>query len=717
MRIPGKEILAMIVIAIFTMILWNVFTYMPFFRVIENWVQDFRVAGFTPPRPQSDQIVVVTINEGTLELFPFRSPVNRAFLARLIKKLEAADIKAVGVDVLFDTPTIPEQDQMLKSVFDTAKIPIVVSYGNTFSTFGAVNEKQLKYMDTFTSNVKKGFANLVTTNEDQIVRDIYPGWIDNQDQIEENIEKETVITDEKISSLQILKSIGEKFLDFFRHMIGIETEIIDEKDTILHYGLAQQLANIAGVKQFSYKTIKLDYRGFPEDKPYAFARFPAHVVTKLNPFIIKRWFKDKIVLIGADLSAIDLDLHRTPLHTLPGAKGGELPGVVVHAHALSQLLENRKFPNLPNWGITLVVLGMALIGAVLGRLEINLFVLSCFVIVGVALFWTAGIILYWKGAFIMDNALAGPMIPLVGPSFAYGIATFASMAYFGQKQRMQKAFIKDAFSRYLSPALVDELVRNPESLGVKGERRELSMIFTDVAGFTTFSEVVEPEVLAEILNEYLEGVCQIILGYGGTIDKFIGDAVFVIFGAPIPLENHAARAVRCAIDIDIYAENFRIAKNEIGIPFGLTRIGVHTGIATVGNFGSESRFEYTALGDSVNSAARLESLNKQFGTRIAVSKEAKIGAPEVFFRPIASVVVKGKSEPIDIFQPVTPEDAEQPIFKEYCDAYDALEKESPQAAHAFLKLAESYPNDNLTRLHAARIAKGETSSLMILTEK
>jgi len=670
-----REAMALGLLALLTVGVWKGLTYLPFFKVIENYVQDVRVAVFTPVMEQNDDIVVVTITEDTLKMFPFRSPVNRVFLAEIVKRLEAAQVKAIGIDILFDTPTVAEQDQALKSVFDAAQVPIVVSYGNPASTHGAVNEDQVAYMDKFTENVQRGFANLTKDVEDDVVRDIYPGWIEWEGE-------------------------GEP-----------------PADAPLHLGIAQKLAQISGVESFSRDFIEIDYHGHPEDKPNAFRQFASHTLLNLPPAILTRWFQDKIVLIGADLSAIDLDLHRTPFHTLPGASGGELPGVVIHAHALAQLIDGREFPSVGEVVVVALVLGMAIIGVIVGRLEIGLPILALIVFSGIVLFWVAGFALYAHGDFLTVSAAAGPMIPLVGPSAAFGIATFASMAYFGQQQRAQRAFIKDAFSRYLSPALVDDLMKNPDSLTIRGQKREMSLIFTDVAGFTTFSESVEPELLVAVLNEYLEGMCQIILSYGGTIDKFIGDAIFVLFGAPVEMEDHSSRAVRCAIDLDSYAEAFRMEKNEIGIPFGITRIGVHTGIATVGNFGSETRFEYTALGDSVNSAARLESLNKQFGTRVAVSGEAKKGAEDVSFRPIASVIVKGKTEPIDIFSPVATEEAGSDLYREYCSAYDLLAQGSPDARKAFLELGEKFPDDNLVRLHAKRIVDGELTVVMKLTEK
>lgn len=703
MRLTFREVIAMAIIAVSTIVLWKVMTNFPFVRVIENYVQDLRVAVLTPAMPQNQDIVVVTITDDTLRRFPFRSPVNRQFLAELIRRLEAAAVRGIGIDILFDTPTLPDDDRALKAVFDTAQVPIVVSYGNTASTEGAVTPEQVAFMDAFTANIDRGFANLTKDSADDVVRDIYPGWIDWQPPPPPQDTGDLVLHQVRGIADSILGTPADK----------------PPAEAALQLGIAQKLARIAGVSAFSRDFVHLDYHGRPVDpaKQFPFPRFESHTLLKLPPAILKRWFEGRLVLIGADLSAIDLDLHRTPYHTLPGASSGELPGVVIHAHALAQLLDGRQFPQagaVVVWGL---LIAAAVLGVLVGRLEIGLLLLSGAVVVVIIAYWAIGFLLYEHGEVLSAHASTGPMIPLIGPSVTFGIATFASMAFFGQQQRAQRAFIKDAFSRYLSPALVDDLMQNPDSLTIRGQKREMSLIFTDVAGFTTFSESVEPELLVAVLNEYLEGMCQIILGYGGTIDKFIGDAIFVLFGAPVEMDDHASRAVKCAIDLDAYAEAFRKEKNDIGIPFGLTRIGVHTGLATVGNFGSETRFEYTALGDSVNSAARLESLNKQFGTRVAVSGEAKKHAADVAFRPIASVIVKGKTEPIDIHSPVSPQEAETDLFRDYCQAYALLEAQDPGARQAFLALGETFPDDSLVRLHARRVADGELTAVMKLTEK
>jgi class 3 adenylate cyclase len=287
----------------------------------------------------------------------------------------------------------------------------------------------------------------------------------------------------------------------------------------------------------------------------------------------------------------------------------------------------------------------------------------------------------------------------------------------GGAERKQRQFVQGAFSRYVSPDVVNQLVDNPEALTVQGTRREVSFIFTDVAGFTTLSEGLTAEKLSETLNAYLDGACQIILEMRGTIDKFIGDAIMTIFNAPIPLEDHCERAVRCALAIDAYAEDFRKRYNANGIPIGVTRIGIHCGPAVVGNFGSHQRMDFTALGDTVNTAARCEGVNKYFGTRICATQPIVDQCKTVRFRPIGDVVLKGKTEAVTLYNPVTDEYAASPAYSHYMDVYTLLKAEDHKGADAIRALKARYPEDALIDFHLDRVESGLCTARVVMEDK
>ena len=271
--------------------------------------------------------------------------------------------------------------------------------------------------------------------------------------------------------------------------------------------------------------------------------------------------------------------------------------------------------------------------------------------------------------------------------------------------------------RYFSPNLAKQLTDNPELLGVGGERREITFVFTDLAGFTGLVESSEPEDIVPVLNEYLDGMTRIVWEFEGTIDKVVGDAVHAMFGAPIDQPDHAKRAVRCAFGMDRYSESFRAKMRRVGTEIGITRIGINTGLATVGNFGGELMFDYTAHGDAINTASRLEGANKFFGTRIAVSENTANLIQGFCGRPIGKLVLKGRSSGLKTFEPLTEEEYHSPKVQAYLDAYDSMASEDPVALEKFRELLEIYPEDPLTRFHMDRLVAGETGDTVALTGK
>lgn len=310
----------------------------------------------------------------------------------------------------------------------------------------------------------------------------------------------------------------------------------------------------------------------------------------------------------------------------------------------------------------------------------------------------------------------GPFLPVAPPLLGLGVAFGLGAAAEAFLSGREKAFIRQAFSHYLEPAMVDRLARDRNSLRLGGERREISFIFTDVAGFTDMSEQLAPERLTELLNGYFDGVADIIGRNGGSIDKFIGDEVVALFGALTAEPDHALNALRCAVEMDEFAERYRKANAHLGL--GVTRIGVHSGVASVGNFGGRKRFDYTAMGDAMNTAARLESANKPLGTRICVSEAARTAAaahasaekPMPALRPVGRVRLKGKAEPVEVWNhdpTLTPQDLDA-----YAAAHAMLGPAPDEARAAFSRLAAEGPPDPLVSLHLGRLRDGATGDLI-----
>jgi class 3 adenylate cyclase len=317
------------------------------------------------------------------------------------------------------------------------------------------------------------------------------------------------------------------------------------------------------------------------------------------------------------------------------------------------------------------------------------------------------------GAGFFSTLKGGPDLPVIAPILGHFGAYGAGIAFVGRRVRREKRFIRDAFARYVAPALVDELEADPGRLVLGGERREVTLLFSDIAGFTKLSEGMDAQALGRVLNDYFDGLCAIVIAHEGTIDKLIGDAVVAIFGAPVARADHAERAVACALEMDAFAERFRREQAALGVALGATRIGVHSGVATVGNFGGRDRFNYTALGDTVNTASRLEGANKALGTRICVSAATATRCPAMRFRPVADVIVKGKTEAVAVVEPVREADDDPG----YGAAYAALRDGSADALTLFERLASLAPDDGLVAVHLARLRAGSRGTRIVLEEK
>jgi class 3 adenylate cyclase len=265
---------------------------------------------------------------------------------------------------------------------------------------------------------------------------------------------------------------------------------------------------------------------------------------------------------------------------------------------------------------------------------------------------------------------------------------------------------------------VRQIVADPSQLAVRGERREMSFLFADVANFTTLSETMAPEALTRLINEYLEVVCHVIYRHEGTICTFMGDGVFALFSAPIEQPDHRQRAVACAFDMAEAAEVFRQARVNEGLAFGHTRIGIHAGAAVVGNIGASMRFQYTAVGDAVNTASRLEALNKHFGTRVCVSADVLPPDMSPRTRPMGQIVLRGRSQPLPVFELLTAEAAQTEMIEQYRRAYAMLEQGDTEAAErAFLALQEIAPEDGCTAFFVRRLQNGQTGTVVMMTQK
>jgi adenylate cyclase len=263
-----------------------------------------------------------------------------------------------------------------------------------------------------------------------------------------------------------------------------------------------------------------------------------------------------------------------------------------------------------------------------------------------------------------------------------------------------------ALSRHFSPELAKRLAAGGEGEEIEVQWRDVATIFTDITGFTSLVESAPPETLGALLNEYVGGMTEVVFAHEGTVAKIIGDAIQVLFNAPGDQPDYATRAVACAHGLDAWAEEFSARWKARGVNFGTTRIGVHAGPALVGNFGGNRFFDYTAYGDSINIAARLEAANKQLGTRICVSASVASAAENFQGRPVGELMLRGRSEPLPAFEPLAQTQFAAPETALYSEAFAKMEAGDAAAMPAFAALVGMHANDSLAGFHLRRLLNG-----------
>ena len=414
--------------------------------------------------------------------------------------------------------------------------------------------------------------------------------------------------------------------------------------------------------------------------------------------------KGHIVLIGASAQGL-MDLRFSPL-------GSALPGVEIHAQLLEQILTGGGLRR-PSWASAIEGLTIVAGGALAGGAALALGALVSFGIFGVLL---AVVWMFAWWSFSAQGLLLDPVLPSLVIALAFVLSSIVHHLAAERRQR----WIKEAFSRYVSPNLVAHLLKHPQSLELGGKRQTCSFVFTDLAGFTRLMEQMDPAAAVSLLNAYLDHMISIAFTHHGTLDRIVGDAVAIMFSAPVAQPDHQRRALDCALDMQRFATRYAADLEAQGTAFCQTRIGVHSGEVIVGNFGGTAMFDYRALGDAVNTASRLEGANKQLGTLVCVSQAILDGCPNAPARPIGRVLLQGKTQPIMVFEPCDPLSAGAPdaaYLKAYGSAFDLMSQGTSGAMAAFEALVRLRPHDALVTMHLDRLRAGARDDLIVLAHK
>lgn len=644
---------------------------------------------------------VIDIDEASLEKLG-QWPWPRRTVAKLIDRLTAMGAASIGLDVLFAEPdrsspsrlravleadgfALPENaeawpdfDAELAAAFKNA--PVVAAFG----LHGTPNDAKPK--------LKAGVALIGEGAAEAVHR--YPGAVVNLPELE--------ATARGNGSFSVV-SETDKVIRAVPIVSALDGEIYPSM-TLEALRVAQRAGSIA-VKarpNFGIESVRVGRLETPLERDGEMRVYytehaptrsvPAWRILEDDPAAVASLVRGHIVLVG--FSAVGLvDLRATPLNPFE-------PGVNIHAQTLEQIIL-KDWLTRPAWAELAEIAAAAVAALAIALLLARVGGGAGAVAAGVSLaaFFGGSMWAYAELNLLLDPSFAGLAVASV-------FLTAFTLVYF--RTEFEKRHIRAAFQQYLSPGLVEQISENPEQLALGGEAREMTFLFTDLEGFTSLTEGMEPEKLVKVLNGYLDGLCVIVMNHGGAVDKIVGDAVHAMFNAPVSLPDHAERAVRCALEMDEFSMDYIEKMAAEGVKLGVTRIGVNTGRAIVGNFGGAKRLDYTAHGDAINTAARLEAANKFLGTRICVAGSTVAQCPSIAFRPIGELMLKGKQIGVETHEPVVALDDARDMLGRYETAMNSLAAGDVDEAEAILAaLAKDHPDDPLVKLHAARVRDGD----------
>lgn len=568
---------------------------LPLLRDAEAALYDLRAANFGPPTDTDKRVTLVVYTADTNRATGQISPVDRTILAKALTQIDALGAKGIGIDVLFDSPQ--DDDDLLRASLKGMKTPVYLAFANNRTNPEAITYEQEQDLKAFIKSagtpMVKPASILLETDTDGVAR----RWP--------------------------------------RQYAGLPP--------LLSLALTQGSSDAD--PRFATYTGPIRYRvRSASDRP-VFDKIPIDLVAdpETAPLVADA-IKGRYVLIGGDFS--DFDQFDTPFTRTGNPVTGEtrMIGVEVHASMLAQLLDKawKARPPMALKGLAAVL--VVLLGALTAAAQIRTWVLAIGVVVQFGLFLAVPFLVERAGFDTLD-------LPATGWLIGWLVAYTAISSGLRAINAAQREFAQGALGKYLPRSVASEIMRNPERLSLHGEKREIFCLFSDLEGFTKLTHAVEPEMIARLLNDYLDRLSAVVLEYGGTLDKFVGDAVVAFWGAPIAYPDDGERAVKAAWAMYQAGEEFRKAVPE-GVPkIGRTRVGVHYGEAVVGNFGGEGRIQYTALGDAMNTAARLEGANKPLDTRVLVSREAAERSGLDWFRPMGAVTLRGRKTPVEVFEP------------------------------------------------------------------
>lgn len=549
---------------------------------------------------QDPRVVMVVFDDQTLIQAKKRSPLDRGMLAEALRNLDKLGPKAIGIDILFDQPQ--DEDDELVATLRAMKTPVAVGYANLATNAGEIEYEQQQFLESFLkrlegSNAKPGSVRL---------DDIY--------------------------------GVTRKFP-------SIEPGLppVLGRQMLIASGRADQtLPGYTGA--IRYRLNKFEGEGVvPKLQIQNFLDDGGLMAIPEAREMLRQQIAERYILIGGDI--VDYDRVPTPLSSTMDSKAP--PGMQVHAEMIHQMLDGAALGQttpIGRWSRTYLIVLMAVLTGLLewGSWRIYALIAAQFaIILGIPFFFQ------FTGVDTTKTPAFGWIVAWIISFMAVTSAARAAGA-------AQRNFAQGALGKYLPREMAEEIIEHPELLALHGSKKELFVLFSDLEGFTKMSHAMSPEMVAKVLNRYLDVLSKVVLDHGGVIDKFVGDAVVAFWGAPIQREDDGERAAKAGYALWQAGEAFRdeVAAMIPDLPrIGKTRVGLHWGEAVVGNFGGQRRIQYTALGDSMNTAARLEAANKSLDSAVMASREFADRSGVDWWRAMGRVQLRGRAKPVELMEP------------------------------------------------------------------
>jgi len=658
------------------------------------------------PQSPDSRVVICDIDAASIDAYG-QWPWSRGRMAELIDRLSAADVRVIALDIVFSEPG--RKDDVVDLGFEDEELArAIAAAGNVVLGFYFRREAPRPADGTESPGAEGSGAEPRLLPIEQVLNPPPGGFpVPDRAGVEPNIEPlNRVAASQGFFSNERRSSGVLRYYDLTIAHQGRYYPALALRSVALFAGASLRLSPKAGdlpllelimpggesrpVVTDEKGGLWVNYRG----PAGTYATYSAADV--LGGRVGRAELAGSLVFLGASETGIG-DLQSTPF-------GSEMPGVEVHANVADNLLHGNYIRDTGFQGFFSLAALLA-IGPVVGQLVGGgkRYLFGSLVAIALVLAWPA----LCYGAFVGP----GWHLQAVSPAASGLLTLVAALRYQVVSVDRRAREIRGAFSRYVSAAVVEEILKDPDQLRLGGERRRMTVLFSDIRGFTNLSEHMDPEGVVRLLNRFFTPMTRVVLAAGGTLDKYMGDALMAFFGAPAVQADHAARACRGALAMrDELSRLNRIFRDsgELAADAHLAiGVGLNTGEMAVGNMGSEEVFDYTVIGDAVNLGSRIEGLNKLYGTEILVSETTREEVGEEFlFREVDRVRVKGKETPVTLYELLAPRPA-PPESNEKVRRFEAAlalyrDREFRAAAELFTALREDFGDDGPARLYQER---------------